>query len=188
MATKPLWDVDLSELEQRESDEQWHVTDKKSATWAMWMLQGLKQELRENDEVFQQEIERVTSWRDREAEKLNRHVAFFEEKLTMWHFEQLEKDPKGNKSIKLPYGTLKSRTTQNQPARLDDEALLEHLKSSGDAEYVLVKESVDWAEYKKTLDIVRIDGMPIVVDENGAMVPGLAVKVGETSFSVEVSD
>ncbi|WP_206921856.1 host-nuclease inhibitor Gam family protein [Alicyclobacillus suci] len=187
MATNPLWDVELDELNQQEAQERFRVTDKMSANWCLRKLQALQAKANEVNELAKAEIERITSWRDKELEQVNKHVEFFQGLLTEWHMQQYEADPKVNKSIKLPYGTLKSRTTKHQPSKLDEAALLEHVKATDEA-FVKVIETVEWGEYKKTLSVIEVNGQLAVVDANGELVPGVAVKVGGTTFSVEVAE
>lgn len=49
-----------------------------------------------------------------------------------------------------------------------------------------IKNSVKWADLKKSLKIVEISGEKVVVDENGQIVPGVIVKPESTSYFVEV--
>ena len=52
--------------------------------------------------------------------------------------------------------------------------------------FVKVKKELAWGDLKKTLKVADKDGQQIVIDENGQVVPGAAVKPQTTTFKVEI--
>ncbi|GMA64727.1 host-nuclease inhibitor Gam family protein [Alicyclobacillus fastidiosus] len=189
MAMNPLQLQEMAEFEERREEMAgFRVHDISSADWCMRKLAANQAKRKEYESYVQSEIERLQTWLKNECESLDRDAEFFTAHLTAWHKQLLENDPKHNKSVKLPHGVLKSRTVKSEPSKLDEKAILEHLKSNGEEAFVKVVETVDWGEYKKTLSLVDIDGQPAVVDGNGEIVPGVAIKVGGTKFSVEVAE
>lgn len=186
MSINPMQRDELTEA-QREH-EGFRVTDISSANWCMRKLQALAAKENEVNTLADDEAQRIEAWREGELKGVAIHREFFEGLLAEWHREQLEINPKGNKSIKLPYGTLKSVTRGLQPKKVNDETLLAHIKASGATEYIKTVESPAWAEYKKTLNIHhRENGTMTIVDANGQEVAGVEVDMGGTRFSVEVS-
>jgi hypothetical protein len=200
MAMNMLHALELDELNQSElaeeifmfgvSDEtveRFRVRDLESANWCFRKLQALMAKTNEVNGLADKEIQRINAWREKELHHIQQQVEFFERLLTEYHAECLKKDPKA-KTITTPYGKLKSITRKPAPKKVDDEVLLRHLKESGETEYIVVKESPAWGEYKKTLQVVDRDGIPVVVDQNGLEVPGVEVDLGGVSFKVEVSE
>jgi 2-hydroxy-3-keto-5-methylthiopentenyl-1-phosphate phosphatase len=95
----------------------------------------------------------------------------------------LELDPKA-KTISTPYGKSKSRKTKEAPEKENEAEILQHVIENGMDDYI--KNSLKWADFKKAVKIVEISGEKVVIDENGAIVPGMTVKPESISYSVEV--
>ena len=66
--------------------------------------------------------------------------------------------------------------------------MLQHLKENGDDEFIVVKETPAWGEYKKTLRVENVNGDLMAIDQNGMPVAGVEIDLGGTSFKVEVSE
>lgn len=191
-----LQSVELQELDQATFDneeqraelqERFRVTDLNSANWCLRKMQALTAKIHETNQLSDAEVLRINQWREHEVSGIERQMQFFEMLLTDYHAQMLRQDLKA-KTITTPYGKLKSTTRKAQPKKVDDEQLLQHIKSSGDTEYIITKESPAWGEYKKTLQVTEINGVSVVMDQNGQRVQGVEVELGGTSFKVEVSE
>lgn len=107
-------------------------------------------------------------------------MEFIKHNLIAWHQEEL--DNGGEKTIKLPYANLKSRT-QPQDYTKDDNLLLEWVKANA-PEYMKIPEpAIAWGELKKN---IAVSGNVAVFKDTGEVINGLTPKVRETTFDVEV--
>ena len=112
-------------------------------------------------------------------EPLQEEMKYLEANLTAYHRQQLEQG--GDKTIKLPWATLKSQKKPQDYIR-DDDRLLEWTQGNA-ADYIKVSTSVAWGELKKQL--VVADGK-VLLKETGEVVEGVEPKPIEISFGVEV--
>lgn len=162
------------------------LKDLEGLNWTFRKISALQARIKEIEDVAKLEVERVEKWRKSQTEALESDVNFFSEQVKIYHANELANDPK-RKSIKTPFGTAKSTTRKASLEAVDKSVLLEYAKSSAQ-EYVKteVKESVDWAALKGKLHIVEKDDGLIVIDEDGQLVDGVAVKPAETTFKLEV--
>lgn len=180
--------IELEELEtigaeSEELKERFKIENLDQLNWAFRKLSALEAKKKEIQQLAQAEIERIKSWEEAELKAIQGSYDFFTSLITEYHLNELQKDPK-KKTITTPYGKAKSRRSKETPEKVDEELLLAHIKESGMHEYI--KESVKWGDFKKTLKVAEIDGQKVVIDENGQVVKGAAVKPETVTFSVEV--
>ncbi|PWK10199.1 host-nuclease inhibitor Gam family protein [Tumebacillus permanentifrigoris] len=180
---------DLTELQEMTEEQRvgFAVTDLNSANWCLRKLQAINAKQAEINAVATAELARITEWRDKEMADLAASTNFCTYHLNKFHADQLNADPKA-KTISTPYGKLVSRATKATPKKIDDLALLQHLKESGDNEFIEVKESAKWGDYKKTLRVEEVAGDMLVIDQNGVPVSGVGVEPGTIAFKVEVAE
>jgi hypothetical protein len=88
-------------------EQPFRVEDDSSATWAMKKLRDLILKIRENERIADEQFKAVAEWLQEVNATLNRDAAFFEDQLT----DYLRRERDNRKSIKLPWGTIKSRAT-----------------------------------------------------------------------------
>lgn len=184
----PLHAIELEELEtvdfqSEEVKERFKIENLDQLNWAFRKLSALESKKKEIQQLAQAEIDRIKSWEEQELKGIQSSYDFFTSLVTEYHFNELQKDPK-KKTIATPYGKAKSRTSKEQPEKVNEDLLLAHVKEAGMDEFI--KESVKWGDLKKTLKVVEIDGKKVVVDGNGQIVEGVSVKPETTTFSVEV--
>ena len=121
-------------------------------------------------------VARYDKWLSDSNKKLDADEAYFHELLRPWVEEQL--DGKKASSIKLPSGRAGFHAGSRQysiggdKASATNSALLSFVKQSK-PELVEVKESVKWADLKKTLKPMD-DGR--VVTDDGEIVPDMTVE------------
>jgi phage host-nuclease inhibitor protein Gam len=182
-----LQKIELMEVEDVTSlspeEAKFEITDKNSLNWAFRKVSALKAQEKEIKQLADAERERISDWERSEISTISNSLAFFETIVAAYHAKQLEEDPKA-KTISTPYGKSKSRKSKEAPEKENEEAILQHVIENGMDDYI--KTSLKWADLKKAVKIVEIAGEKAVVDENGQLVPGMTVKTGSISFSLEV--
>lgn len=182
-----LQQIELEELQgvelNEETKERFKITDLDQLNWAFRKISALNEQKKEKQELAKAEIERIKTWLESEEKPVDDSISFFEGLIKLYHMEQLAKDPKA-KTLKTPYGSSKSTTKKPSPAQTDKDKLLAHIKESGLSEFI--KEEAKWGDFKKTLQIVEMDGKSVVVDRDGQRVDGVDVDPGGTTYKVEV--
>lgn len=179
-----LQQIELMEVEEIQSQEiKFEITDLNSLNWAFRKMAALKSKEREIKQLADIERERIAEWERSELSTISNSAEFFESMISVYHAKQLEADPKA-KTISTPYGKSKSRASKEAPEKANEEAILQHVIENGMDDYI--KNSLKWADFKKAVKIVDIAGEKVVVDENGAIVPGMTVKPESITYSVEV--
>lgn len=179
-----LQQIELLEIEEIQSQEtNFEITDINSLNWAFRKLTALKSKEKEIKQLANVERERIAEWEKGELSSITNSTSFFESLITLYHAKQLAEDPKA-KTISTPYGKSKTRKSKEAPDKADEEVILQYVIENEMDEFI--KNSVKWADLKKSLKIVEISGEKVVVDENGQIVPGVIVKPESISYSVEV--
>lgn len=167
-----------------EEKERFRITDLDELNWAFRKLHAIKTAKRTNEQVRDSEINRIEEWFKRVSEPLEADEKHFEYLIQQYHEEQLAHNP-NKKSISTPYGKVKSRVSNEQPEKVDENKLLEYVKAN-DLPFIATKETIKWADLKKTLSIAEVDGEKLVIDEYGQVVSGVNVKPKTVTFTVEV--
>ncbi|WP_350300622.1 host-nuclease inhibitor Gam family protein [Peribacillus frigoritolerans] len=179
-----LQQIELMEVEEIQSQEtNFEITDINSLNWAFRKLTALKSKEKEIKQLANVERDRIAEWEEVELSSITNSVSFFESLVTLYHAKQLAEDPKA-KTISTPYGKSKTRKSKEAPDKANEEVILQYVIENEMDEFI--KNSVKWADLKKSLKIVKISGEKVVVDENGQIVPGVIVKPESTSYFVEV--
>lgn len=83
------------------------VEDDSQATWAMKKLRERIIKIRENERIAKEQLDAVTDWLKDVNGTLGKECAYFEDLLTDYGRRERE----NRKSIKLPWGTIKSRAS-----------------------------------------------------------------------------
>jgi hypothetical protein len=179
-----LQQIELMEVEEIQSQEtRFEITDLNSLNWAFRKLTALKSKEKEIKQLANVERDRIAEWEKGELTSVTGSIGFFEGLIQLYHANQIAQDPKV-KTISTPYGKSKTRKSGEAPEKQDEEKILQYVIENELDEFI--KNSVKWADLKKSLKIVEISGEKVVVDENGQVVPGVTVKPESISYSVEV--
>lgn len=163
----------MSELLRAEAEGFVIDTDAK----AEWALGKIKEARADRDTWvawYKDKIREITEQTDFDTMNLERMLA--EYFATVPH-----KKTKTQESYKLPGGKLVLKT-QNPEYKRDDKTVIDWAKANGMAQFVKVKEELDWAGLKDATAV--FEGH--VVTEDGEIVPGIEVVDREAKFSVEV--
>lgn len=173
--------------EEAPSERLFQITDRSSADWALRKVLKAKRVLAEAQASHDEQVRAVMAQVDRLLEPIRtnlaeiaveeqRTISFFESLLITYHRKLVAEDPRAT-SIKLAFGTLKSRQGQDQYEFGPE--FIEWAKAN-EAEFLLrVKYEVAATEAKKA--IVVIDGRPLF---EGEEVPGVTWTTGERKFEV----
>lgn len=171
----------LMEYGAPEVHEGWRVDSMSSADWALRKIRARRAELAEIKKYADAEKARIDMWLKEQTESLQSDVDFFEAQLKPFVADAL--DGKKTKTMKFPCGSCSFK--KSAPTFTKDEAVLLNYVKENDSQYVNVKESVNWAEFKKTLQFAQ-DGKLITAD--GEVVPGVTYTVEEDSFTVKTEE
>ena len=179
-----LQQIELMEFEEIQAHEtNFEIMDINSLNWAFRKLTALKSKEKEIKQLANVERDRIAEWEKGELSSITNSTSFFESLITLYHAKQLAEDPKA-KTISTPYGKSKTRKSKETPEKVNEDLILQYVIENEMDEFI--KNSVKWADLKKSLKIVEISGEQVVVDENGQLVPGVIVKPESISYSVEV--
>jgi phage host-nuclease inhibitor protein Gam len=163
----------LLESEEQERSEGFVVDSLEKAEWCLRKLAKLAQEDAEDEAMAQREIERIQAWLEARKKPRQQSREFFEEHLRRFHQRLLEEDPKGNKTVKLPHGTLKARKLPDK-WEYDEQAIVEWAKVNARIELIRIKEEPDKQAIKE------------YVKMTGEVIPGVTVTRQGIKFDVEV--
>lgn len=129
---------------------------------------------------LQKEIQVLEARKDEILTPLDEEMLLLKNNLTAFHQRELEAG--GDKTIKLPWATLKSKA-QPQDFDRDDAVLLEWAQTNS-PEFVKVAEpTVAWGDLKKA---VVVAGNKVLLKETGEVIDGLTPKERTVKFDVEV--
>ncbi|UGB31672.1 host-nuclease inhibitor Gam family protein [Metabacillus sp. B2-18] len=183
----PLQEIELMDIEDINSfsteENRFEITDINSLNWVFRKVAALKTKEKEIQQLADVERQRIADWEKGELSTINNSLEFFENMVTRYHAKQLAEDPKA-KTLTTPYGKSKSRKTKETPEKEDEGLILDYVLENEMFDFI--KNSVKWAEFKKSLRIAEISGEKVVVDQNGQLVKGVTVKPESISFSLEV--
>ncbi|WP_067924803.1 host-nuclease inhibitor Gam family protein [Alicyclobacillus shizuokensis] len=173
VAEMDLYDYLDAQDEQEQQDRGFVVDSLEKAEWCMRKLAKIHQQDMADEELAQHEIERIQAWLQARKETRQRSREYFEEKLRQYHQRLLDEDPKGNRTVKLPHGTLKARKLPDK-WDYDDQTIIE------------------WAKANQSMSLIRIKYEPDkklikeYVKTTGELIPGVTITPQGTKFDVEV--
>lgn len=129
-------------------------------------------------DYYQSKVEEVN-------QKCDRNVALQQRKLRYFFGSVPHRSTKTMEAYDLPNGRIS--VTYGKPSLVPNkEAILERFKSSGDSEFIKVKEELDWSGYKSRL---FISDMGDVLDkETGEVVKDVSIETPEPKFSVKINE
>lgn len=163
--------------------EKFSITNLDSLNWTFRKVKDLKDKEKEIKQLAQKEKDRIEYWERQELSSINQSLDFFQALVSEYHAAVLSENPKA-KTLSTPYGKTKARKSKEQPEKVNENSILEHVIESGMDDYL--KTSLKWGDMKKDLKIVEIAGEKVVIDSLGQIVPGVEVKPESISFTLEV--
>lgn len=130
---------------------------------------------------LKQDLQLLDDRKQEVLKPLNEEIDRLKSNLMAFHRDQLERDVK-EKTIKLPYATLKSKT-QPQDYAKDEDKLLDWVKSNATDYLKVVDPTVSWGELKKN---VVVAGGKALLKDTGEIIEGLEPLEKSVKFDVEV--
>lgn len=105
--------------------------------------------------------------------------AFSEGKLS----EESIRNTKTQKSYVIPSAKFIFKKSKNKIVKNDDFSLIEYFKRNGLESYIKIKESPDWIEFKKNLEISGKD----IINKDGEIlkIDGINIEIENESFEIK---
>ena len=173
-------------MEQAAEKERFTVKDASSAEWVMEKIAEKQAEIAEMTRQRDKMLARYNEWYAAGTEALNGDITYFEKLLADWAREELTEGKA--KSISLPSGRVGFRaaapkvTFAGAPVDKTSAAFVTLTKQVA-PEYVETKESVKWADFKKSLTLAENGA---VVTESGEILPDMKWEAQDPTFYATV--
>jgi len=179
----PLLANELEEIEEvtEQDREQFKIDSISSLNWALRKLSAIEAKKREVNQLADEEVHRIESYRKSELDKLQHSVEFFNSLIAEYAIKRKEEDPKF-KSEKTPYGRIGFRKQQAK-WEYNDDKVIEFLQKNDYWDLIRIKKEPIKTEVKK-LFTPHSDGN--VYDENGQVVEGITVTEQPDRLDVKV--
>lgn len=149
-------------------EENFKIDNDKIADWAITQIHEAELDRDRLIALAEDQIKDLTNRIEEFKKKCDADTRYLRSCLAEYFMTVKSKETKTQKSYKLISGTLIFKKPSSK-INHDDDKLLEYLKESEGDDYIKVKESVDWAEFKKNLTIT--DSGEIVDTELGTIIP-----------------
>lgn len=169
---------EILELEDFE-EEKFKIESLEQSNWAFRKIKAQEDKIRELEDLAKKETERIEDWLESETKQYRDSISYFEGLLTSYFVRQREVDPKFK--LSTPYGKVTSRKQQPKFIR-DDEKFLEWLKGNQLSDFINIKETPNWGEFKKHIEVK--DGL--VVANTGEIVEGVEAEQRADNITVKV--
>lgn len=163
----------MSEL-MEERNGMFRVEDDQTAEWCMEQIRNAKEEKEKWKAFYADRLEKVN-------ETCDLTIANMEAMLQSYFETVPHKVTKTQENYALPSGKLVIKKQEPVYER-DDEEVISWLKENGGERFIKVKETLDWAELKGTLNVVG----DIVSDSNGQYIPCIKSTERPDIFKVEL--
>lgn len=173
---------ELAEVEQTDKKETFKVTDNSSADWVLRKLAALEAQENSNNQLAQQNIDRIKQWRDKKSQETRQSREYFEFLLTDYFNQQRAKDPKFK--LDTPNGRVSARKVPRK-WKYDDENLVKSLKQADAKDFIRIKEEPDKKALKKAAYVTDAGD---VVTEDGVKLDGVHVDPATYKTVIKVND
>lgn len=180
MADK-LREFELEEINEFEQDEKrFKIEDVDALNWAMRKVKALKEEKEEALLSAKKEIERINEWIEKENNKYDNQINFFEGLMMEYAMMERKKDPFFKKKA-TPFGAVSFR---KRPPKwnYDDEVLVNFLKENEYTDFVNIKYSPNKADLKKEVSVVNGKA----VFDTGEIVEGVEIVDQDEDIVIKV--
>ncbi len=159
------------------------IKDDKTADWALETIKDAETERDRLITLANDKIAELTEQIEALQKSCDSDTAFLKSALFEYFGKVPHKETKTQETYKLLSGSLvlKKESTKIEH---NDEALLKYLEENDGKDYIKVKKSVDWAEFKKNLTVS--DSGEIIDSEIGTIIPVEACKIVDVPASFNV--
>lgn len=173
---------ELAEVDQIDKKEPFKVTNNSSADWVLRKLAALEAQENSNNQLAQQNIDRIKKWRDKKSQETQQSREYFEFLLTDYFNQQRAKDPKFK--LDTPNGCVSARKVPRK-WKYDEKNLVKSLKDAGAKEFIRIKEEPDKKALKKSAQVTDAGD---VVTEDGVKLEGAHVDPATYKTVIKVND
>lgn len=167
-----------------EQEQGFTINDDNKADWA---IKKIKSERAETERLKSIALNQIVELQNKLVEldrELENKTAFLMGELNKYFdtVDEGKKETKTQYSYKLLSGTIYCKKPTKKMNKTDDTEIIEYLQRSGKDEFIKVKSTLDWAEYKKTLAIA---GDKVIDSETGEIIPGIEVEDIPETFEIK---
>lgn len=179
-----LTNLEVEEVENMDQDqkERFKINDLETAAWAMRKIRAYNQKIKEIEDLYKSELDRLKKWKESATKTHSNHISFFEAILSEYLMEQRANDPKFR--ITTPAGSVSTRRQQPKFIIEDQEALINWLLDNGNSDLVRVRKEPQMAELKKIF--TNVDNS--LVDGNGEIVPGIIIRQQPEKIVIKIDE
>ena len=151
-----------------------YITNDQEAEWCMEQIRNANEEKQKWKEFYEDRYASVCATCDAT-------IMDMEAKLHAYFLTVPHKQTKTQENYALPSGKLVVKQQEPEYAR-NDEEVIEWLKENNGAQYIKIKETLDWAALKSTLSIMG----ETVADASGQIIPCITATERPDVFKVEL--
>ena len=169
------------EIIEEDVQEGFSINNDKTAEWALKVIAEENAETQRYINVCETWVAEYSMKAQKAREKLEGKTAYLRQQLQEYFVTVPHKATKTQETYKLPSGTLKRKFGTPEFVR-DETLLVAWLKNNGYEDKVKVKETADWAEFKKL--VTQSDNKVVTTD--GEIVDGVTLLERPDSFEIEV--
>ncbi|MBO7712397.1 MAG: host-nuclease inhibitor Gam family protein [Methanobrevibacter sp.] len=154
---------------------------------ADWAVTKIKEEKVQIERLKQIALNQIVELQNKMVELDNeyeRKTGFLKEQLRNY-FNSLDEGKKETKtqfSYRLLNGSLVCKKPQQKINKTDDEAVMEYLAEAGRDEFIKISASINWAEFKKQLEITESG---VIDKETGEIIPGIEIENVDETFDIK---
>ena len=164
-------------------EENFKIDNDKTADWAITQIHEAENERDRLIKLAQDQINDLIAKIQELTDKCDNSTAYLKSCL-IEYFQTIEpKETKTQKSYKLLSGTLVFKKPSTKIVH-NDEKLLEYLENNDGNDFIKIKKSVDWAEFKKQLTVS--DDGNVVDTELGIVIPNEICAIEEVPASFNI--
>jgi len=167
---------EIDVVEQYE-DEGFSIKDDRGAEYALKRIRETQAEVDVFRVYYDEQIRRM-------QERADGIRSFYTGHLERYFNGVPHKSTKTTESYELPSAKLVLKQQAPEFVR-DEDKILEWLKQSGETQFIKVKETPNWAELKKNVDV---SGCDCIYKDTGEIVPGVEVVPREPKFDVNFKE
>lgn len=171
---------DLNEMYETENDG-FKIDSDNLCDWAIRRIKEERDEAERIKAIALAQIEDLQNKIKAIDERTDHRTAWLKGRLQEYFETVPHKETKTQESYKLLSGTLIKKRVGTKIAH-DDEVILEWVKANAPS-YIKVKESLDWAGFKKELELT--DNGAVVLEDTGEVIPGVSIEIVPESFEIK---
>ena len=149
----------LKKAENIEPEKKKFVIDShEKADWAIRHIVSFQKQNEEIDQAADEFIRKTEEWRNQEKQTNQASIDYFIKALQPFALSLIA--DKNTKTAKFPSGSISFHSVNpkffigEDEVKAENEKLTDYIKENA-KEYLQVKESVDWGEFKKTLTVTK---------------------------------